>query len=46
MDKSLKHFTDDELLEDELLEKALKFRLELGCSPKEEKKTSFCYECS
>ena len=32
MDKSLKHFTDDELLE-----KALKFRLELGCSPKEEK---------
>ena len=32
MDKSLKHFTDDELLE-----KALKMRLELGCSPKEER---------
>ena len=32
MDKSLKQLTDDELLE-----KALKMRLEVGCSPKEEK---------
>ena len=33
MDQSLKHFTDDELLEE-----ALKARLKFGCTPKEEKR--------
>lgn len=33
MDQSLKPFTDDELLEE-----ALKARLKLGCTPKEEKR--------
>ena len=37
MEKSLKHFTEDELRDYELLEEAIKLKLESGCSPKEEK---------